>query len=95
METPTGTSEPRQGFPLQREVLVRQELLPQSGTHVLLTWAVLSQSSVCALCRFREFGKRPSVSKGGAGNGKGQSKATIFSSGFGYTSWDPQLQLQV
>lgn len=86
METPTATSEPRQGFPVQREVLVRQELLLQSGTQVLLTWTVLSQNSVCAVCHFREFGKRPSACKGGAGNGKGQSKTTIFPSGFGYIS---------
>lgn len=91
MGTPTATSEPRQGFPMQREVLVSQELLPESSTQVLLAWARLSQSSVCVVCHFREFGNRPSVCKGGAGSGKGQSRTTIFSSGFGYTSCDPQL----
>lgn len=48
MGTARATSEPRQGFPEQGEALVRQELLPHCGTQVLLSWAVLSQSSVCA-----------------------------------------------
>lgn len=82
------------GFPCAEGGAGQAELLPQ-GAQLLLTWAVLSQSSVCAVCHYREFGKRPSAHKGEAGNGKGQFKATIFSSGFGYTSWDPQLQLQV
>lgn len=44
---------------MQREVLVKQELLPQSGTQILLTWAMamLSQSSVCAVCNSGNLGR--------------------------------------
>lgn len=42
MGTPTATSEPRQGFPMQREVLVRQELLPSPGLGFPRALSVLS-----------------------------------------------------